>query len=142
MTLALMAAQDTLSAACPFICPVFWSLSTVSFPFPSHVFPLLLMKPVTSPLLAWLPSPPSSPAACRPAPFQKVPRSALPCSGWFPASRLPCHSCRLPSTCFHMLKHLASYSLGSMDKAWERVINLFPYIDGLFFVSSQRGQGK
>lgn len=41
----------------------------------------------------------------------------------------------------HKLKTLALYSLGSKEKAWERVINLFPYIDGWMASSSSARSG-
>lgn len=41
----------------------------------------------------------------------------------------------------HKLKNLALYSLGSKEKAGERMINLFPYIDGWMASSSSATSG-
>ena len=55
--------------------------------------------------------------------------AAWPYSACFPVCCLPCCSSGLQDTCFCELKLLALCGLGSEEKVWERVINLFPYID-------------
>lgn len=110
-----------------FFCP--------GFPSPCLAFPFLLL---------WIPFHLTFPALplSRPPP-QRGLLSLLPfreCLEATPlaetaASLVTCvlstlHSYRLQNTCFCKLENLTLYSLASKERAWEMVINLFPYIDG------------